>query len=75
MSERVGFWADMESPYITYENDYIESVWWSLKRIHEEGLLYKGHKVVPYRLRAAARRFPPTRWRRDTRTSPRIRCL
>ncbi len=48
MSERVGFWADMESPYITYENDYIESVWWSLKRIHEEGLLYKGHKVVPY---------------------------
>ncbi|MFZ5975071.1 MAG: isoleucine--tRNA ligase [Bacillota bacterium] len=48
MSDRVGFWADMENPYITYENDYIESVWWSLKRIHEKGLLYKGHKVVPY---------------------------
>lgn len=48
MSERVGFWADMEHPYITYENNYIESVWWSLKQIHEKGLLYKGHKVVPY---------------------------
>ncbi len=48
MSERVGYWADTDHPYITYENDYIESVWWSLKRIHEKGLLYKGHKVVPY---------------------------
>ena len=48
MSDRVGFWADMENPYITYENDYIESVWWSLKKIHEQGLLYKGYKVVPY---------------------------
>jgi isoleucyl-tRNA synthetase len=48
MSDRVGFWADMENPYITYENYYIESVWWSLKQIHEKGLLYKGHKVVPY---------------------------
>lgn len=48
MSDRVGFWADMENPYVTYENDYIESVWWSLKCIHEKGLLYKGHKVVPY---------------------------
>ncbi len=48
MSDAVGFWADMEHPYITYENEYIESVWWSLKQIHEKGLLYKGHKVVPY---------------------------
>ncbi len=48
MSERVGFWADMEHPYITYENYYIESVWWSLKQIFEKGLLYKGHKIVPY---------------------------
>jgi len=48
MSERVGFWVDMENPYITYENDYIESIWWSLKVIFEKGLLYKGHKVVPY---------------------------
>ena len=48
MSERVGFWVDMEQPYITYENDYIESVWWSIKQIADKGLLYKGHKVVPY---------------------------
>lgn len=48
MSDRVGFWADMEHPYVTYENDYIESVWWSLKQIADKGLLYKGHKVVPY---------------------------
>ena len=44
----VGFWADMDHPYITYENNYIESEWWALKRIWERGLLYKGHKVVPY---------------------------
>ena len=48
LSERVGFWADMEHPYITYEDNYIESVWWALKTIHEKGLLYKGHKIVPY---------------------------
>ncbi|MDP2892436.1 MAG: isoleucine--tRNA ligase [Bacillota bacterium] len=48
MSERVGYWVDMDKPYITYDNDYIESVWWSLKKIWEKGLLYKGHKVVPY---------------------------
>lgn len=48
MSDRVGFWADMENPYITYDNDYIESEWWALKQIYEKGLLYKGHKVVPY---------------------------
>ncbi|MBQ8618366.1 MAG: isoleucine--tRNA ligase [Clostridia bacterium] len=48
MSERVGFWADMEDPYVTYEDNYIESEWWSLKKIHEKGLLYKGHKIVPY---------------------------
>lgn len=48
MSDRIGFWADMDHPYITYENNYIESVWWSLKQICEKGLIYKGHKVVPY---------------------------
>ncbi|MDY0120077.1 MAG: class I tRNA ligase family protein, partial [Clostridia bacterium] len=48
MSERIGFWADMEHPYVTYENDYIESVWWSLKEIWNKDLIYKGHKVVPY---------------------------
>lgn len=44
----VGFWADMENPYITYENNYIESEWWALNQIWKKGLLYKGHKVVPY---------------------------
>ncbi len=48
MSEQVGFWVDMEHPYITYENNYIESEWWSLKKIWEKGLLYEGHKIVPY---------------------------
>ena len=48
MSERVGYWADMEHPYITYENPYIESEWWALKTISDKGLLYKGHKIVPY---------------------------
>ena len=48
MSDRVGFWADMEHPYITYEDNYIESEWWALRQIHDKGLLYKGHKIVPY---------------------------
>ena len=48
MSDRMGFWADMDNPYITYDNDYIESEWWALKGIYEKGLLYKGHKIVPY---------------------------
>lgn len=47
-SGKVGFWADMDSPYVTYDNKYIESVWWSLKEIWKKGLLYKGFKVVPY---------------------------
>jgi isoleucyl-tRNA synthetase len=48
MSERVGYWIDMENPYVTYHNDYIESVWWALKQIWDKDLLYKGYKVVPY---------------------------
>ncbi len=48
ISERVGFWADMENPYVTYHNDYIESVWWALKKIWEQDLIYKGHKIIPY---------------------------
>ncbi|MBQ9757925.1 MAG: isoleucine--tRNA ligase [Clostridia bacterium] len=48
MSDRVGFWADMENPYVTYHNDYIESVWWALKTIWDKKLLYKGHKIMPY---------------------------
>ncbi len=47
-SQTVGFWADMENPYVTYENDFIESEWWALKKIFERGLLYKGFKIVPY---------------------------
>ena len=47
-SGTVGFWADMENPYVTYDNDFIESEWWALKQIWEKGLLYKGFKIVPY---------------------------
>lgn len=47
-SRKVGFWADMEHPYVTYDNDFIESEWWALKQIFERKLLYKGFKVVPY---------------------------
>ncbi len=47
-SKTVGFWADMDDPYVTYENNYIESEWWALKKIYEKGLLYKGFKIVPY---------------------------
>ncbi|MFR1517170.1 MAG: isoleucine--tRNA ligase [Clostridia bacterium] len=47
-SNTVGYWADMENPYVTYDNSYIESEWWALKKIWEKGLLYKGFKIVPY---------------------------
>ncbi len=47
-SGTVGFWADMDDPYVTYHNDYIESEWWALKKIWDKGLLYKGFKIVPY---------------------------
>ncbi len=47
-TKRIGFWLDMKHPYVTLTNDYIESVWWSLKQAWEKKLLYKGHKVVPY---------------------------
>ena len=47
-SATVGFWADMEHPYVTYHNDFIESEWWALKQIWDKGLLYKGFKIVPY---------------------------
>ncbi len=48
MSDRVGYWVDMEHPYVTYDNNYIESVWWSLRQIWDKDLIYKGHKIVPY---------------------------
>jgi isoleucyl-tRNA synthetase len=48
MTERMGYWVDMTRPYVTFENEYIESVWWSLKRFFDAGLIYKGHKIQPY---------------------------
>ena len=48
MTNKVGFWVDMENPYVTYHNEYIESVWWALKQMWDKGLLYEGHKVMPY---------------------------
>jgi len=48
LTERIGFWIDLDDPYVTLENDYIESVWWSLGKLWEDGRLYEGHKVVPY---------------------------
>ncbi len=47
-SGTVGFWADMEHPYVTYDNNFIESEWWALKQIYDKGLLYRGFKIVPY---------------------------
>jgi isoleucyl-tRNA synthetase len=48
LTERIGFWVDLDDPYVTLEDDYIESVWWSLKQHWDKGRLYEGHKVVPY---------------------------
>ena len=48
MTNKVGFWVDMDNPYVTYHNEYIESVWWALKQMWDKGLLYEGHKVMPY---------------------------
>lgn len=48
MSDRIGYWADMDNPYVTYDNSYIESVWWAIKQMADKGLIYKGYKIVPY---------------------------
>ena len=48
LTERMGYWVDLENPYITFKNEYIESVWWLLKQIHDKGLLYKGYKIQWY---------------------------
>src|SRR5438552_4597556 len=48
LTERIGFWIDTDDAYVTLSNDYIESVWWSLREVWRRGLLYEGHKVVPY---------------------------
>ncbi len=47
-SDTVGYWVDTENPYVTYHNEYIESVWWSLKKVWDRKLLYKGYKIIPY---------------------------
>jgi isoleucyl-tRNA synthetase len=44
----MGYWLDYARPYVTYSNDYVESVWWALKTLHGRGLLYQGHKILPY---------------------------
>ncbi len=51
LSERIGYWLDYDRPYVTYTNDYIESVWWLLQQLAEKDLLYEGHKVLPYCIR------------------------
>ena len=48
LTERIGYWVDLESPYITYTSKYMESVWWLLKQIYDKGLLYKGYTIQPY---------------------------
>ena len=48
MSERIAYWLDYDHPYVTYENDYVESVWWALSTLHAKGLLTRGHKILPY---------------------------
>src|SRR5437867_7770307 len=48
LSDRIGYWLDYEHPYVTYTNNYIETVWWLLKRLYEKALLYRGHKILPY---------------------------
>jgi len=48
LTERIGFWIDLDDPYVTLEDDYIESVWWSLRKLWDDSRLYEGHKVVPY---------------------------
>jgi isoleucyl-tRNA synthetase len=48
LSERIAYWLDYEHPYVTYTNDYVESVWWALKTLYEKDLLYRGHKILPY---------------------------
>ncbi|HEY7407873.1 MAG TPA: isoleucine--tRNA ligase [Gemmatimonadaceae bacterium] len=48
LSARIGYWLDYDNPYVTYTNDYVESVWWALATLHEQDLLYRGHKILPY---------------------------
>ena len=73
MTERIGFWVDLDDAYYTFTNDYIESVWWLLRQIWDKGLLYQGYKVVPVLPALRHGDLAATRWRRATRTSPRTR--
>ena len=70
ITERIGYWVDLDDAYVTFTNDYIETVWWILRQIWDKGLLYQGHKVVPYCPRCGTA-LAATRWRRATRRSPR----
>ena len=67
MSDRVGYWADMENPYVTYDDNYIESVWWAIKTIAEKGLLYKGYKSFLI-VRVVELRFLRTKLRKAIKT-------
>src|SRR5204863_423792 len=57
LSDRIGYWLDYEHPYVTYANEYIETVWWLLKRLHDKALLYRGHKVRRTATRAVRQHF------------------
>ena len=48
LSQRTAYWLDYNDPYVTYSNNYVESVWWALRTLHEKGLLSRGHKILPY---------------------------
>ena len=48
ITRKIGYWVDLDSPYITYENEQIESVWWLLSQIYEKDLMYKGYTIQPY---------------------------
>ena len=48
LTNEMGYWVDMDNPYVTYDNKYIESVWWLLSELHKKGLLYKGFTIQPY---------------------------
>ena len=73
MTERMGFWVDMEDPYVTLHDDYIESAWWSLKQMFQKGLLFRGHKVLPYCPQTGTV-TQLTRSHRDTRKSRNPQC-
>ena len=48
LTDRIGFWIDLPKAYVTYHKSYVESVWWSLRQLHKQGLLYQGHKILPW---------------------------